>query len=148
MDCQPTVREAVTLSSFVLVLVTYIRKKLKSGEHGEVFQSLPLCAERENHFRATLNGIDTIYITDKLGNTRPIRDVVKDIIELIAETAHEMGEGERLKQLEDILHKGPSYIRQRKIYEESGSLKEVSASMVRELEEDLERYRINPVSSS
>jgi carboxylate-amine ligase len=59
-----------------------------------------------------------------------------------------MGEGERLKQLEDILHKGPSYIRQRKIYEESGSLKEVSASMVRELEEDLERYRINPVSSS
>jgi carboxylate-amine ligase len=148
MDSQATVREAVILSSFVFVLVAHIRKMLTGGEVERVLKPLKSWIEKENYFRATRFGIDTIYIADNSGYTRPMRAVIEDTIEAIAETAHELGEGEHLRQLEKMLVNGSSYVRQRKIFKETGSLKEVSASMVRELEEDLERYRINPVNSS
>ncbi len=137
MDSQPTIREAVILSSFVHVLVEHIRKRWKSGENEGVLKSLPLWAEKENYFRATRSGIDTIYIEDASGKTRPVRGIIEDIIEDISGTAEDMGEIEYLKQLGRVLDDGPSYIRQRKIFKESGSLREVSASLVRELKEDL-----------
>jgi carboxylate-amine ligase len=71
--------------------------------------------------------------------------VIEDTIEAVAGTAEEIGEGEHLKQLENILDNGPSYIRQRKVFKETGSLQEVSASLVRELEQDLELYKVNPL---
>jgi carboxylate-amine ligase len=143
MDSQPTIREAVLLSSFVLVLVTHIRKTLTGGEDERGLKPLSTWIEKENYFRATLDGIDTIYIADNRGNTSPLRAVIEDTIEAVAGTAEEMGEGEHLKQLENILDNGPSYIRQRKVFKETRSLKEVSASLVRELEQDLELYKVN-----
>lgn len=142
MDSQPTVREAVLLSSFVLVLVTHIRKALTGGEDDSVLKPLNLWVEKENYFRATRDGIDTIYIADNRGNTRPIRGMIENTIEAVAGTAEEIGEGEHLKQLENILDAGPSYIRQRKIFKERESFKEVAAYLVSEFEEDLEAYRV------
>jgi carboxylate-amine ligase len=138
MDSQPTIREAVTLSSFVLVLVTHIRKTIAKGDDERALKPLSSWIEKENYFRATRDGIDTIYITDNRGNTSPLRAVIDDTIEAVAGTAEEMGEGEHLKQLQKILDNGPSYIRQRNIFKERESLKEVAASLVREFEEDLE----------
>jgi carboxylate-amine ligase len=96
MDSQPTIREAVLLSSFVLVLVTHIRKTLTGGEDERVLKPLSSWIEKENYFRATRDGIDTIYIADNRGNTRPIRAVIEDTIEAVEKTAEEMGEGEHL----------------------------------------------------
>jgi len=121
---------------------------LTGGEDKRVLKPLQSWIEKENYFRATCDGIDTIYIADNSGNTRPIRSVIEDTIEAVSETAQEIGEGEHLKQLKSILDNGPSYIRQRRIFKESGSLKEVSASLVREMEEDLERYRAKPARLS
>jgi carboxylate-amine ligase len=148
MDSQPTIREAVILSSFFLVFVTYIRKRLAQGENEGLLKALNPWIEKENYFRATRDGIDTIFIVDNGGNTRPMRGVIEDTIKAISETAREMGEGKRLKQLENILRKGPSYVRQRRIFEERGSLKEVAASLVREMEEDMEHYRPKPIGLS
>jgi carboxylate-amine ligase len=145
MDSQPTIRETVILSSFVHVLVEHIRRKCIAGEDEGLLMSLPFWAEKENHFRATRHGIDTIYIADNRGNTRPIRGVIEDTIKAVAGTAEEMGESEHLRCIEKILDNGPSYIHQRKIYEGSESLKQVAASLVRELEEDLDLYRAKPV---
>ncbi len=71
--------------------------------------------------------------------------MIEDTIKTVAGTAGEMGESENLRRIVKILDNGPSYIRQRRIFEESKSLKEVAASLVRELEEDLVLYRAKPV---
>jgi carboxylate-amine ligase len=118
---------------------------LTGGEDERVLKPLSSWIEKENYFRATRDGIDTIYIADNRGNTSPLRAVIEDTIEAVAGTAEEIGEGEHLKQLENILDNGPSYIRQRKVFKETGSLQEVSASLVRELEQDLELYKVNPL---
>ncbi len=148
MDSQSTIREAVILTSFIHVLVEYIRKKCAAGKDEEGLISLPLWAERENHFRATRRGIGSLYIMDYSGNTRPIRGVIEDTIEAVAGTAEEMGEGEYLRQLGTILDKGPGYLRQRRIFKESGSLEEVSASLASEMEQDLELFRAKAIHLS
>jgi carboxylate-amine ligase len=140
MDCQHTVRETIILSSFVHVLVEHIRKGMTSGEPGGILKPLPLWAEKENHFRASRLGLDAFYIDDASGKTRPMRDVIEGTIESISETADETGEGENLENLKKMLDDGPGYIRQRRVFQETGSHKEVSAFLVRELEEDLDLY--------
>lgn len=138
MDCPHTIREAMALSSLVHVLVKYFT----SGEKQGPLRPLPLWAEKENHFRATRCGLDAIFIEDASGNTRPIRGVIEDTIEAVAGTAEKLGEGEYLRRIENILDNGPGYARQRRIFKETGSLKDVSASLVRELREDLEPHGI------
>ena len=141
MDSQATVSDAIILASFVLVLVTHIRKTLTGGKDKRILKPLRSWIEKENYYRATRDGIDTVYIADNRGNTSPIRSVIEETIKAVKVTAEEMGEGEHLKQLENILNNGPGYIRQRTIFQERRSLKEVAASLVREFEDDLAHYR-------
>lgn len=147
MDSQSTVSDAVILASFVLVLVTHIRKTLTGGKNKRILKPLRSWIEKENYYRATRDGIDTIYIADNRGNTSPIRSVIEETIKAVKGTAEEMGEGEHLMQLENILDNGPGYIRQRNIFKERKSLKEVAASLVREFEDDLAHYRAKPLHS-
>jgi carboxylate-amine ligase len=141
MDSQTTINEAVMLSAFVRVLVEYICRRCRAGLNEGVLRPLPLWVESENHYRATHSGLDAIIIEDASGKTVPIRKVIEDTIKAVAGTARDMGEEEYLKQLERKLDSTPSYVRQRMVFKESGSTKEVAAFLVREMEEDLEKYR-------
>lgn len=67
MDSQPTIREAIILSSFVLILVTYLRKTLTAEEGRESLKSLQSWVEKENYFRATRDGVETICIVATKG---------------------------------------------------------------------------------
>jgi carboxylate-amine ligase len=140
MDSQPTIKEAVMLSSFVRVLVEYIRRRYRAGQDEGVLRPLPLWVERENHYQATHKGLDAIIIEDASGNTGPIRKVIEDTIKAVTGTAKEMGEEEYLRQLECKLDSTPSYVRQRMVFKETGSTKEVAASLVKEMEDDLVLY--------
>jgi carboxylate-amine ligase len=137
MDMQPTVREAILLASFVRALVELLRERQKAGEGETLFGSYPHWVEKENHFRASLKGMEAVLIVDDRGNTRPLRDVIGDLLPAVSGAASDLGDGERLRLLEKHLDGGPGYKRQRRTYKETGSFKEVAAYLVRELEEDL-----------
>jgi glutamate---cysteine ligase / carboxylate-amine ligase len=62
----------------------------------------------------------------------------------IAVTADKLGEKSYLKLLEKRLIQGSSYIRQRRVFQETGSLKAVTALLVREMEEDLVQLSFLP----
>jgi carboxylate-amine ligase len=77
-------------------------------------------------------GLEACYIEDQQGHSRPFRHIIKDILEALAATADRQ-EKEYLKFLERRLEGGSSYIRQRRVFQQTGSQKEVVAALVREL---------------
>jgi carboxylate-amine ligase len=145
MDTQSSIREAIVLASFVHVLVEFLREKRSPGEAGGPLGSVPYWVEKENYFRASRRGMEAIVIEDERGETRPLRSVIEDVIFAVENTASRIGEGEKLKLLEKFIESGPSYRRQRRIFQETGSLKEVVAFQVRELEQDFASHKHNTV---
>ena len=136
MDSQPTLREALALTAFVHSLIVYRQHCHREGMTGFLLTPCHGWFEKENYFRASHLGLDAGYIEDDRGNSRPIAAMVKDILEALAPTADQLGETEYLKFLENRLEGGSSYSRQRRVFQQTGSQKEVVAALVRELQEE------------
>ncbi|MBD2496582.1 YbdK family carboxylate-amine ligase [Nostoc sp. FACHB-280] len=137
MDAQPTIKESMMLAAFVHSLIVDLHR-YSQGKQTEFFLTpLPWLIEKENYFRASRWGLDAHYIEDEQGNSRPIKNIVKDILNTLIETADTLGNSSYLFQLEKRLDQGASYIRQRRVFESTGSLKAVVASLVSELEAEL-----------
>jgi carboxylate-amine ligase len=137
MDAQPTIRESMMLAAFLHSLIVDLHHHCQGKQTGFLLTPLPWLIEKENYFRASRWGLDANYIEDEQGNSRPIRNIVKDILNALAETADTLGNTSYLLQLETRLAQGASYIRQRRVLENTGSVKAVVASLVRELEDEL-----------
>ena len=128
MDAQPTVRESLLLAGLIHALVLYLYE-YPQGEF--LLTPLPMVIERENHFRASRWGLDANYIEDKSGNTRPIRVIIKDILSSLSAVSPVLAE------LETRLLEGASYSRQRRVFQETCSLRAVVAALVKELDAEL-----------
>jgi carboxylate-amine ligase len=141
MDSQPTIQEAKMLAAFVQVLVEFLKEGSNRDEHSMLIKPFPYWIEKENHFRASRNGMEADFIEDERGNTKRIREVIEGVIRAITKTANRMGVMEQIMLLERTIDNGPSYKHQRKVLKESGSLKEVAIFLVRELDEDLAQLK-------
>jgi carboxylate-amine ligase len=137
MDAQPTVKESMMLAAFVHSLIVDLHHHSQGKPTRFLLTPLPWLIEKENYFRASRWGLDANYIEDEQGNSRPIKNIVKDILNALAETADTLGNTSYLLQLGKRLAEGASYIRQRRLFEMTGSLKAVVASLVSELEDEL-----------
>ncbi|MDB9448083.1 carboxylate-amine ligase [Anabaena sp. CS-542/02] len=144
MDAQPTVKESIILAAFIHSLILYLYHYPQGKHRGFLLSPLPWLMEKENFFRASRWGLDANYIENEQGGTRPIGDIIKDILGAIAPTADTLGESSYLQLLAQRLETGPSYTRQRQVFENTGSLKAVVASLVKELEEELTTSSIDP----
>jgi carboxylate-amine ligase len=122
------------LAAFIHSLIVDLYHHSQGKPTEFLLTPLPWLIERENYFRASRWGLDADYIEDEQGNSRPIRNIVKDILNVLAETADTLGNSSYLFRLEKRLDQGASYIRQRRVFESTGSLKAVVASLVSELE--------------
>ncbi|MDJ0618694.1 MAG: YbdK family carboxylate-amine ligase [Calothrix sp. MO_192.B10] len=140
MDAQPTLKESIALAALIHSLILYLRLHRQGKVRGYILQPQHWLVERENYFRASHLALDARYIYDTFGNSRPIRDIVVDILDALASTADMLGEGSYLQFLSQRLQTGASYVRQRRVFQETGSLKAVVASLVGELELDLRLY--------
>lgn len=136
MDSQPTLREAIALAALIHSAIAYLQHCRREGRAGFLLKPCHGWIEKENYFRASHLGLDAYYIEDDRGHSRPFRRIIEDILEALAPIAAQLGETEYLKFLEKRLEGGSSYIRQRRVFQETGSQKEVVASLVRELEEE------------
>jgi carboxylate-amine ligase len=140
MDSQPTLREAIALSAFVHSLIAYLQYCRRGGRAGFLLTPCHGWIEKENYFRASHLGLDACYIEDDRGHSRLFRSIIEDILEALAPMAAQLGETEYLKFLEKRLEGGSSYIRQRRVFQQTGSKKEVVAVLVRELKEEQIQY--------
>ncbi|MDJ0735118.1 MAG: YbdK family carboxylate-amine ligase [Nostocaceae cyanobacterium] len=138
MDAQPTVKESIALAALIHSLMLYLRLQREGKQRGFILTPQHWLIHKENYFRASQLGLDAKYIEDQQGNSRPIRNIVIDILDALASTADILGEGSHLQFLRERLKTGASYLRQRQVFQETGSLQAVVASLVRELDQELQ----------
>ena len=141
MDTQPTVEEAIALAAFSQSLLEYLNLYSEEAEE-KLLKPLPFWIEQENRFRASQYGLDALYIEDEGCNSRPIRNIVEDILQSIRETAENLGVSRQLSGIADPLSNGPSYIRQRNVYGVTGSHKAVVSSVISELETEIKESQL------
>jgi carboxylate-amine ligase len=136
MDALPTVRENIMMAALVYTLIVYLLRCHEQGTCGH----LPphhWWMEKMNHFNASCQGLEADYIFDGQGHSSPLRAVILETFQKLTPTALELGTTAYLQHLESHLVNQPSYLRQRRLFQETGSLKILVATLVRELEEDL-----------
>jgi carboxylate-amine ligase len=136
MDAQPTLQESLLLSAFVHSLVNHLQTCHRDQATCFQLHRLHWLLEKENYFQAARLGLNARYIKDDQGNSRPICLIAEDILDTLIDQTVEFAESYYLKLLKERLQSGSSYRRQRKIFQETGSLKLVTAALAKELAED------------
>ena len=104
---------------------------------------------RENKWRAARHGLDASIILDEEGHTVPLRDALSELVEELSPVARRLGCSAELHDVLSIMERGPSYIRQREVVAEGGSLLDVVDSLITELRSGEPRARSSdaPVQS-
>jgi carboxylate-amine ligase len=89
---------------------------------------------RENKWRAARYGVDADLIVDDDGGTRPLREMVDELVDELVPIAERLGCTKELLRAKGVLDVGPSYLRQRSVAEASGGdLKAVVDGLLEEM---------------
>ena len=162
MDAQSTLQEALMLAALVHSLIVYLQRFRAGKETGFLLRPNHWWLEKENYFQASRLGLAAKYIENSQGHTRPIKQVIADILDSLKTTATQLGETEywqlirerlawmeshrlgqwvlpnRLGETEPYRLQGiPSYIRQRQVWQTTGSQQALVAFLVRQLKQEL-----------
>ncbi|MDP8958509.1 MAG: glutamate--cysteine ligase [Actinomycetota bacterium] len=132
-DATPTLTELATLAAMAQSMVVWLDRRYDSG------RPLPLVRPwivRENKWRAARWGLAADLITDNEGSLKPLLRSIRDLVENLGPIARQLDCEQELGEVETIINRGPSYIRQREVWERSGDLHEVVRSLVDELRTD------------
>ena len=135
-DAMPTLREVASLAALSQCLIHRFDTLLDQG------RSLPVPREwilRQNKWRADRHGIGADLIVDESGQTRPVADLVTELIDELEPVADELDCSEELAGVRELLAAGPSYIRQRQVIGSGGTLIDVVDALIDELAEDRPR---------
>ena len=133
MDTSPTLSEAMALAAFVRALVAFLREH---PDRQDLPQPLPWWIEKENHYQASLHGLDAAYIYNEAGDVQPLLQVWQAVHAAVEPVASRHGEDGYLASLQRSMHTGPSVARLRKIWSTRQDWREVMTALVAELHDD------------
>ncbi len=134
-DAPPTLWETCALAALAQCLVQRCDDMIDAGEQ------LPIHREwirRENKWRAARFGVDADLVIDNDGATKPLSEVVVDLVEELMPVAKRLDCVNELTDLLRILAVRPSYARQREWIMGGATLDEVVAGLRRELKDDVQ----------
>jgi len=144
-DGIPTLREVAVVAALIQCLVHRFDVLLDRG------YTLPVPRAwlvRENKWRAARYGLDASIVVDEEGRTVPLRDTITELVEDLTPSARRLGCVEELSGALAIVERGPSYVRQREVVSNGGSLPDVVDSLVQELLSDQPAPRPAAVASA
>ncbi|RNL82307.1 glutamate--cysteine ligase [Halostreptopolyspora alba] len=121
-DGIPTLREVGMAAALAQSVVRLFDQQI---DRGYGLPSPPTWVVNDNKWRATRYGLDARVITDEHGSTAPLRDDVYELLRELEPVAHRLGCARDLDVAWEVLDKGASYERQRKIIDQGGTLNDV-----------------------
>ena len=77
---------------------------------------LPVWIEKENSYRASHNGLAAEYIYNEHGEHRPLRGLIKDLLDFCQPVDGDIGESRNMEPVRQILTDGAGYSRQLETY--------------------------------
>ena len=132
-DGLPTLHEVAAIAAIAQSLVASLDRAID--------EEAPLPEPREwvirqNKWLAARHGLEAELIIDDDGNRSPARVEIERMLADLVPTAHELGCGDELASVAGIMACGPSYVRQRRIVEQGGTLHDVVDALVAEMATD------------
>ncbi|MBF6451717.1 MULTISPECIES: glutamate--cysteine ligase [Nocardia] len=122
------------LSALVALIHCLIVDLDRRVEAGETMPTLPPWHVQENKWRAARYGLDAIIITDSDSNERLVTDDLMDLLDRLQPTAKLLQCENELARVPDIVERGASYQRQRRVAAAAqGDLVAVVDALVKEL---------------
>jgi carboxylate-amine ligase len=129
-DGLPTMREVSALAALSQSLVTWLDERAGAGEELTPPSDWVL---RQNKWRAARYGVEAELIVDEEGTTRPLTEIMSDLVTALMPTASRLGCADELAGVAQILEEGPSYLRQRRLMAAGGDLRGVVGQLVDDL---------------
>ncbi|MEE4022129.1 glutamate--cysteine ligase [Gordonia sp. PKS22-38] len=129
-DGMTNLTDLAAIVALIHCLVVELDRRLEAGE------TLPQMAPwlvQENKWRAARYGLDAIVILDADCTERLVTDDLADLLVRLEPIARELNCVAELGRIAEIATHGTSYQRQREVYRQTRSLREVVASVVAEL---------------
>ena len=133
-DGLSNLEEIIAMTAMVQALVVWLGEQYDEGTY------LPLqryWIVRENKWRAARWALDADVIIDDEGRLEPLAESIDRLIESLEPVAKRLGSHAELLRVRQMMKSGPSYARQRQVYADTGDLKKVVASVVRELRDSV-----------
>ncbi|MEO7837592.1 MAG: glutamate--cysteine ligase [Acidimicrobiales bacterium] len=128
-DGLPTLAEVATVAAVSQCLVEWMNGLYDRGQELRTHRGWII---RENKWRAARYGVEAQLILDDDGHLVPLKDAVADLVNQLTPVAERLG---CVAELEHalVMVERPSYLRQREVVAEGGSLVDVVDSLVAEL---------------
>ncbi len=130
-DGMTNLRELSAAVALIHCLVVDLDRRLEAGE------TLPTMAPwlvQENKWRAARYGLDAIVITDGNCAERLVTEDLADVLDRLAPIARDLDCIDELAGVTSIIESGGSYQRQRAVHAGGGTMRDVVASVVGELD--------------
>lgn len=131
MDSVPTLMEVGALCAFSQCLVERMSRALLAGEP---ISRLPYWFMRENKWRAARYGLSADVITPRKDeHLLHVRDGILRWVEELRPVAEDLGCAPQLDDVATLVHRGPSYLRQRRLAAAGADPVAVTRALVDEL---------------
>lgn len=134
-----TLRETATVAAIAQSMVQKIDEMI---DEGETFDLLPDWVLRENKWRASRWGLDAELIRNRDGDTQPLREQLSEVIEFLSPTAQKLGCIDDLRHALTMAEEGASYLRQRAVVADGGSLVDVVKLLIAETDASFADYGV------
>lgn len=144
-DGIPTLDEAMTIAAIGQCLVTKFDRMIDAGE------ALPFRPDwmlRDNKWRASRWGLDAELVVGRHGRTRPIRELIEEMLDDLASIAVELGCSEELQHARQIMETGASYARQRELVAQGASMRDLTLALVAEHDDSLALAEQPPIATA
>ena len=128
-DGLPTLDDIVAMTALIQALVVWLGDQYDEGTF------VPLqryWIVRENKWRAARWALDAELIVDEDGRLARLGDEIERLLDTLEPVAARLGSRADLARIHTIMREGPSYLRQRRLYEETGRFTAVMDSLIRE----------------
>ncbi|MGN6475211.1 MAG: glutamate--cysteine ligase [Mycobacteriales bacterium] len=130
-DGLPTLFEISWAAALSQCLVEMLNGQL---DRGYVLPEPKGWTVRENKWRAARYGVDAELIVSDDGSTRPLREMLLELVDELVPIAERLGCAKELLRVKDVLVVGPSYLRQRACAKAAGgNLRAVTDGLLAEM---------------
>lgn len=133
-DGLATLSETLAIVAFVHLLAHWF------SEHGSWIEQVPpppRWVARENKWRVMRHGLDANLVTNPKGDTKLVRQDIEDWLVNLEPYIHKLGYMPYVRTLWEICNNGNSSTRQRKVFTDTKSLKDVVRHNIKEF---VQRY--------
>src|SRR5699024_1127427 len=129
-DGVPTLEEILAITAFIQCLVDDMSARLDAGE---TLPTMPDWFHNENKWRAARYGMDAIIIENAAADERLVTECLTDEIERLSPVAERLGCVDELHSITSIIERGVPYQRLQRVFQSTGSLTEVTRSLIGDL---------------